>query len=1241
MKSLKLHIFVIGFVLLPLCSSAWAAFPTLSYDTVTAGTISTAAQTNTYTFSANANDILDFTVVTTSSTTGTLWPCIQVSTYPAGTPVTNGGSCPGGTNVGLNGVTIPSAGTYSLSVKDYNNANTGNYDVFLQRTDGPVGDVPLPLDQVQTGNIAAATQSNSYTFSANANDVFNFTVVTTSSTKGTLWPCIQVYNSAGAPVANGGSCPGGTNVGLNGLTITSAGTYSVIIKDYNNTNTGNYNIFLQRTDGPPNAITLPYDTVTAGTISAAAQTNNYTFAVNANDILNFTVVTTSSTSGTLWPCIQVYNSAGTPVTKGGSCPGGTNVGLNGLAITSAGTYTLSVKDYNNANTGNYDVFLQRTDGPVGALMLPLGGVQTGNIGSTTQSNAYTFSANANDVFNFTVVTTSSTSGTLWPCIQVYNSAGTPVTNGGSCPGGTDVELNGVAVTSAGTYSVIVKDYNNTNTGNYNIFLQRTNNPAYPEDIVFDQVEAGTVSAVAQSNAYTFSGTANDKLSFTVVTTTGTLWPCIQIYNSAGATVPSGGSCPGGGTATLSGFAVPSTSTYFVIIKDYNDSRLGTYNMSVQCSGTCLLPVPTLTSISPLNALAGSGGFTLTANGDGFASVESNSVIEWNGNQLASTNFVNTGQLTGAIPASSIATAGLFPVTVFTPTPGGGTSNSILFTVNNPVPALTSISPTNTSAGAPAFTITLNGSNFVQGSSVQWNTNALATTYVSATQLTAQVPVGDVATSGPATVTVFNPAPGGGTSNGITFTVNPAAGTPVITWPALAAINYGNALNATQLNAKAALNGTAVAGTFVYTYICPSKSGTAIVGTVLPAGACILSAGFTPTSPAYTTPAPYPNPLTVNKVVPAITWFAPAAITTTTPLSATQLDAAEFWEIAGAKVPVSGNYAYSYVCPSSSGAATIGTLLPAGSCTLTVNFTPTDTVDYNNPAARTVPITVTAATGFTLAPSPGALSVVQGGSITDTITIIPANGFTGSVTLSASNLPSGVTYSFGTNPATSSSVLTLTATGTATVGGPVPVTITGTSGSQTASTTIALTVTSLTVLAPGITPAAGTYPAAQLVTLTDGTLGSTIYYTTNGSVPSPGAAGTTVYTVPFLVSTNETVNAIAVVLNTSSPAASAAYTFIGSPSALAEPATAISTPTATLNALVNTNGLAGSYLFQYGTSSATLTSTTTSTALPAAATAVTVSIPINGLVSGTTYYYQVVVTTAGGTSSGAVLHFTAN
>ena len=95
--------------------------------------------------------------------------------------------------------------------------------------------------------------------------------------------------------------------------------------------------------------------------------------------------------------------------------------------------------------------------------------------------------------------------------------------------------------------------------------------------------------------------------------------------------------------------------------------------------------------------------------------------------------------------------------------------------------------------------------------------------------------------------------------------------------------------------------------------------------------------------------------------------------------------------------------------------------------------------------------------FTLSDSPSSLSITQGGAGGNTtITVTDLGGFTGSVSLAASGLPSGVTAVFGTNPTTGASTLTLTASATATTGTST-VTITGTSGSLTASTTLALTV----------------------------------------------------------------------------------------------------------------------------------------------------------------------------------------
>lgn len=94
--------------------------------------------------------------------------------------------------------------------------------------------------------------------------------------------------------------------------------------------------------------------------------------------------------------------------------------------------------------------------------------------------------------------------------------------------------------------------------------------------------------------------------------------------------------------------------------------------------------------------------------------------------------------------------------------------------------------------------------------------------------------------------------------------------------------------------------------------------------------------------------------------------------------------------------------------------------------------------------------------FSMTATPGSASVTQGSSVSDTITITPQNGFTGSVALSASGLPSGVTASFSPSSTTGTSTLTLTASASATTG-TATVTITGTSGTLTHTATLSLNV----------------------------------------------------------------------------------------------------------------------------------------------------------------------------------------
>ncbi len=278
------------------------------------------------------------------------------------------------------------------------------------------------------------------------------------------------------------------------------------------------------------------------------------------------------------------------------------------------------------------------------------------------------------------------------------------------------------------------------------------------------------------------------------------------------------------------------------------------------------PAPTLGALTPASRPAGSGAFTLTVDGTGFTST---SVVRWNSTDRPTT-FVSATRLTAAIAATDLATSGTAQVTVFTPAPGGGTSNSLTFTIGsppaltvsattvgpgasvtatlsngsggsgdwlalaatgapntsylqwtyvgagvttrtwtvtmpttpgtyefrlflnngftraatsptvtidssssvNPAPTLSALTPSRVPVGSLAFTLTVDGTGFASTSVVRWNGTDRPTTFISASRLTAAIAAADVAAIGTAQVTVFTPAPGGGTSAALTFTIAP-------------------------------------------------------------------------------------------------------------------------------------------------------------------------------------------------------------------------------------------------------------------------------------------------------------------------------------------------------------------------------------------------------------------------------------------------------------------------------------
>ena len=138
-----------------------------------------------------------------------------------------------------------------------------------------------------------------------------------------------------------------------------------------------------------------------------------------------------------------------------------------------------------------------------------------------------------------------------------------------------------------------------------------------------------------------------------------------------------------------------------------------------------------------------------------------------------TSFVGLYQVNVQVP-SETPTGDAVPLVL---TIGGTQSNLVTIAVgspspptSNPAPTITSLSPTSIPADSIVQTLIINGTGFTAASTVSINGVVKTMTFVSGTRLTTQMTDSDLGQTGSYPVVVTNPAPGGGTSNVLSFLV---------------------------------------------------------------------------------------------------------------------------------------------------------------------------------------------------------------------------------------------------------------------------------------------------------------------------------------------------------------------------------------------------------------------------------------------------------------------------------------
>lgn len=306
-------------------------------------------------------------------------------------------------------------------------------------------------------------------------------------------------------------------------------------------------------------------------------------------------------------------------------------------------------------------------------------------------------------------------------------------------------------------------------------------------------------------------------------------PYSQQLSVSGGTSPftfSGLSLPAGFTITPAGVlqsSGPLTQTgiltAMVQVTDSNPVRLGgPINAAKSFTFDVLPPSPSIISLNPSAAVAGSGPMTLTVFGANFSASEGGpaSIVTWNGADLPTT-YVSATQLTAQLSPALLATPA--DVTVRVRNPTGLLSNTATFTIVPAAPVLTRLSPDSVDAGSGAFMLTIEGTGFFPNMIAEWNGGALPTYFDSPTSLRASVHAGLLAAPAVASITVRTGL--GGVSNALPFTIRGVA--PVISGLEPASVPAGSpaftlTVNGTgfELQSQVLWNNAVLATSFIST-----------------------------------------------------------------------------------------------------------------------------------------------------------------------------------------------------------------------------------------------------------------------------------------------------------------------------------------------------------------------------------------------------------------------------------------
>ncbi len=526
------------------------------YCTVATGSISAAAEIDSYTFTANAGDIVSIALAQTAGFDAGIQAratLLAPSTSVVGAWLAN--SQPE--------FTLTETGTYTVQVDAEDGLRIGDYSIGLEGVLPACADATaLTLGDRVTDAIDAPADVDEYTFSASAGDIVSIGLAQITGFDAGIQARAVLFDPNGTEIQNwlANAQPE--------YTLPSTGTYLIQVQAENVHRAGTYALGLEGVSPvTPGATALSLGSLVTDAIDAPADVDEYTFSASAGDVVSIALAQITGFDAGIQARAVLFDPNGTEIQNwlANAQPE--------YALPSTGTYLIQVQAEDVHRAGTYALGLEGVS-PVtpGATALSLGSLVTDAIDAPADVDEYTFTASAGDIVSIALAQITGFDAGIQARAVLFDPNGTEIQNwlANAQPEYT--------LPSTGTYLIQIQAENVHRTGTYALGLEGVS-PVTPgaTALTLGATHSGTIDAPADVDVLTFAGTSGSSVTITLTHTGGFTAGArarVTLFSPAGAQVLEF-DATGSQQVTLG-----ATGTFVVQVKAANGVTTGSYDILV-------------------------------------------------------------------------------------------------------------------------------------------------------------------------------------------------------------------------------------------------------------------------------------------------------------------------------------------------------------------------------------------------------------------------------------------------------------------------------------------------------------------------------------------------------------------------------------------------------------------------------------------------------------------------------------